>query len=150
MPIFHLLAALVQVCLLIMDNIKIAVAMDEKGPLGVVPDLFAKTGQLLLVESALGTVREVFARAGRSDVELARKILEWNCECLLCGDIEREPFIIIADEGCVTRYNAAGLGFDNALKAFRADALELVRDHIGGQGCQSTDDGTPRECHEHN
>lgn len=132
-----------------MDNIKIAIAMDDKGALGRVADTFSQAGQLLLVESALGTVREVFTRNGYSDEELARKILEWNCECVLCGPIEREPFLIIADEGCVTRYNAAGLGFDNALKAFRGDALELIRDHIDGQGCQSTDDA-PRECHEHN
>lgn len=132
-----------------MDNIKLAIAMDEKGALGVVPGFFSRTGRLLLVESALGTVREVFARAGRSDEELARKIIEWNCECVLCGLIEREPFIIIADEGCVTRYNAAGLSLDNALKAFKAGALEFIRDYIGGQGCRNADDALARECRKH-
>lgn len=132
-----------------MDNIKIAIAMNDKGALGVVPDLFSQSGRLLLVESALGTVREVFSRDGRSDAELARKILEWDCECVLCGPIEPEPFLIIADEGGVTRYNAAGLSFDKALKAFKADALELIRDHIGGRGCRSGADEARRECREH-
>lgn len=132
-----------------MDNIKIAIAMDAKGPLGIVPENFAQVEQLLLVESALGTVREIFERKGSTDADLARKILDWNCECVLCGPIEKEAFLIIADEGGVTRYNATGLSFDKALSAFKADALELVRDYIGGQGCDSREDSTQRECHEH-
>lgn len=132
-----------------MENIKIAIALDARGALGAVPELFAQAEKLLLMESGLGTVREVFAREGRGDAELARKILDWNCECLLSGPIEKEAFLIIADEGGVTRYNAAGLSLDNALTAFKMNALELIRDHIGGQGCQSEAEG-PRECHGHN
>lgn len=132
-----------------MDNIKIAVCMDDRGPLGVVPALFGQTGQLLLMESALGTVREVFARDGMSEAELARKVLEWNCECVLCGDIAEAPFLILADEGGVTRYNAAGLSLDKALKAFNAGSLPLIRDCIGGQGCQSEAADLTRECREH-
>lgn len=120
--------------------------MDGKGPLGIVPEFFAQTEYLLLMETASGTVREVVAREGRGDEELARIILQWNCECVLCGPIEEAPFIIIADEGAVTRYNASGLGLDDALKAFKINGLELIRDHIDGQGCQSTGGG---DCHDH-
>lgn len=132
-----------------MDNIKIAVALDDSGPLGVVPEYFAGTGQLLLVESGPGMVREVVRREGAADVELARRILDWGCECVLCGLLEEAPFLIIADEGCVTRYNAAGLSLENALQAFRENELELIRDYIGGRGCQSAAEGLERECREH-
>lgn len=132
-----------------MDNIKIAVALDDRGPLGVVPEYFAGTGQLLLVESGLGAVREVLRRDGAADAELARKILDWNCECVLCGQLEEAPFLIIADEGCVTRYNAAGLSLENALRAFRENKLELIRDYLGGRGCQSAGEEHDRRCREH-
>lgn len=149
MPDFRLPAAAYFVWVFIMDNIKIAIALDAKGPLGKVPELFSQTEYLLLMETGPGTVREVFERQGRQDADLARKILEWDCECVLCGPIEKESFLLIADEGAVTRYNAADLSLDKALAAFKADALELIRDHIGGQGCESGADSTHRECREH-
>lgn len=93
-------------------------------------------------------MRDVLARQGESEADLARRIVDWGCECVLCGPIAEEPFLILADEGGVTRYNAAGMSLDNALKAFKANKLELIRDYIGGAGCQSEAEAG-RECRAH-
>ena len=49
------------------------------------------------------------ARDCLDDEALALRIVEEDCEAVLCGSIEESPFIILADQGCVTRYLAAGL-----------------------------------------
>ena len=95
---------------------------------------FASGRWLLIVEEEDGLILEAVAREGRSDLELALKIVKSGCEGLLCGPIEREPFLIIADEGGVTRYLAAGLSALEALEKFRRRDLEYIRDHIGGEG----------------
>ena len=120
--------------------------MDVNGKEGAVAASFGAAQRLLLVESDTGSVLESLERQGRSDIELALKILDWNCECVLCGPIEEAPFLVIADEGGVTRYDASGLVFAEALARFNSDALLLIRDCIGGTGCQS---GGAGECHEH-
>lgn len=48
------------------------------------------------------------ARDCLDDEALALRIVEEDCEAVLCGSIEESPFIILADQGCVTRYLAAG------------------------------------------
>ena len=118
---------------------KIAIMSDQADLGGRVPDCFSRSPFLLIVDAEKGDLLEVIAReedvAGQ-DVFFAREILRWDCEGVLCGPIEREPFVIIADEGCVTRYNAAGMGAREALERMNRRALELVRDYIGGAGCQ--------------
>lgn len=129
-----------------MEKIKIALAIGELGTAGQVSSRFGAAERLLLVASDSGEILDTLERQGRSDIELARRVLDWNCECLLCGPLEKAPFLIIADEGGVTRYDASGLDFSEALRRFSSGTLPLIRDHIGGVGCQSAGAG---ECHEH-
>lgn len=114
---------------------KIAVASDTPDLTGRVPALFAETPYLLIVEADEGTLLHVAARDANGDVGLARLVLHWDCEGILCGPIEEEPFLIIADEGCVTRFLAAGLPTTEALTLMEARRLEYIRDFIGGPGC---------------
>ena len=113
---------------------KIAVASDRPELDGLVPANFSQSPFLLIVELDTGELLSAVARGPEGDLELARVILSQDCEGLLCGPIEREPFLIIADEGGVTRYLAAGLKVREALEQTRQRNLELIRDHIGGQG----------------
>ncbi len=104
---------------------------------GKIPAMFADANYLLIADADTGIVHVRYARNGMTDRDFARKLIEHNCEAVLCGQIEKEPFLIIADEGCITRYNGTGLSADDALKAMNADLLPLIVDFIGGIGCGS-------------
>lgn len=125
---------------------KIAVTSDVPGLEGRVPALFADSPYLLIVELDTRELLHIFSRETNQDMAFAREILHKDCEGVLCGPIEMEPFLVIADEGCVTRYNAAGMLVEEALTALDSRALELIRDYIGGTGCQ---EGGAGECQGH-
>ena len=84
------------------------------------------------------------ARDCLDDEALALRIVEEDCEAVLCGSIEESPFIILADQGCVTRYLAAGLRAQEAIAKMEAYELDMIPDFIGGTGCHSGEG-----CHEH-
>lgn len=111
---------------------KIAVASTRPGPEGRVPDTFSQTPWLLIYNAETGELLHRAPRGEEGDLGLAREILKWDCEGVLCGPIEREPFLVIADEGCVTRYYAVGLNVEKALEALQGRSLDFIRDHIGG------------------
>ena len=121
---------------------KLAVASDMPDFGGKVPALFSETPYFLVVDMESGDILDILSRAScggtdeESDLALAREILRWDCEGVLCGPLERPPFLVIADEGQITRYNAAGMGVYDALSLANSRQLELLRDHIGGGGCQ--------------
>lgn len=112
---------------------KIAVASTRPGTDGQVPETFSQTQWLLIFNAETDELLHTYGRGEDGDTGLAREILKWNCEGVLCGPIERQPFLIIADEGCVTRYHAAGMSVWQALEALRSRSLEFIRDYIGGE-----------------
>ena len=99
---------------------------------------------VLVVNGGSGELLQSLAADGGGDP--AREILKWDCEGVLCGPIEKEAFLVIADEGGVTRYNAAGLTVREALKKLDSRKLELIRDHIGGDGCGGHSRSGGSEC----
>ena len=111
---------------------RIAVASDRDNLKGNVPETFSDSRFILVTELETGEFLGVIERGSWNDQDLARLILGWDCEGVLCGPIEREPFLILADEGGVTRYLAAGLTVLQALNLARGRDLELIRDHIDG------------------
>ena len=70
--------------------------------------------------------------------------MDADCEAVFCGPIEEAPFTIIADEGCVTRYLAALLSVEEAVREMQSYRLEMITDFIGGTGCHSGEG-----CHDH-
>lgn len=129
----------------------IAVASSAPDAGGIVPDLFARSPYLLVMETDTGALIRVLDRKETTDdAQLARAVVRLQCEGILCGPIPEAPFLILADEGCVTRYNAAGLSVPEALERFARRDLELIRDHLGGQGCVSGGGGeSGGVCREH-
>ena len=115
----------------------IGIMTDRPDMEGKIPALFADANNLLIVDADTGTVHAKYNRSGMSERDFARKLIEHDCEAVLCGPIEREPFLIIADEGCITRYNCVGLSAGDALKAMLSDKLPFIVDFIGGVGCHS-------------
>lgn len=119
---------------------KLAVVSETADLSGLVPGSFAEGRWLLVVEDENGAVEELIPRGEGGDEAWARLVVDSGCEGLLCGPMEREAFLIVADRG-VTRYNAAGLSGAEALELARQRRLELIRDHIGGQGCRGAGHG---------
>ena len=115
----------------------IAVASDSPGRSGTVPAFFAETPYLLFFNTESGELLHVQARSPGGDRDFAREMLRRDCDGVLCGPLEEEPFLLIADEWCITRYNAAGLSVAEALARFGRRGLDLIRDHIGGEGCRN-------------
>lgn len=100
-----------------------------------IPALFCDAGALWIVDADDGGTAALYPREGRTDADLCRLVLAHDCEAVLCGLLEEAPFTVLADEGGVTRYRAAGLTAAEALLAMQRDALPLIPDHIGGSGC---------------
>jgi hypothetical protein len=113
---------------------KIAVASSAPGREGLVPELFSLSPWLLIINAETDELLQTIARDQDGDLGLAREILKWNCEGLLSGPIDREPFLLIADEGGVTRFQAVGLTVDQALDGLRARNLDYIKDYIGSDG----------------
>ena len=124
---------------------KIAISSDSPDLEGQVPLLFADTRYLLIVESDNSELLQVIPRTDDQELrDLARAVLKGNCEGLLCGPLDKDVFLIIADEGQVTRYNATGLTAAQALDLFNRRSLELIRDHIGGDHVQRHRQNSPQ------
>lgn len=117
----------------------IAAMTETSGIDGIVSENFAKSKYLLILEAETGEVCAAYSREELDDCGFAGKIVEHDCEAVLCGPIEEAPFIIIADEGCVTRYQASGLSAGEALKQMEEYKLNMITDFIGGTGCGSGD-----------
>ncbi len=116
---------------------KIALAQEGENSASLVAATFAAADFLLIYDVENGRVIEALDGRGLPDKEMAfaRKTVDADCEALLTGPIAEAPFLVIADEGCVTRYDGRGKTGDDAIAAMKADKLPLIRDHIGGKGC---------------
>lgn len=71
-----------------------------------------------------------------SDQDLARMVLEHNCEAVLTGKLSQEAFKILADQH-VTRYAAANMSARKAMKSMEKRELELIRNADGSPTCTS-------------
>ena len=89
------------------DMIKTACLRGKKG--GVIAARYSETGYVLLADAEELTEIGGFSREGMTDTEMAERFIEEDCEVIITGPIEKEPFEIIADRGMITRYNGVGL-----------------------------------------
>lgn len=115
---------------------KIAITSDGCDAGSKVPAKFADACWLLVVEMDREHICETIRR-GNQDPEnegFAKIIVERNCESVICGEIERKSFEILAAAG-VTRSLGAGLTISDAIE--HENMLELITDHIGGTGRES-------------
>lgn len=126
--------------------IKIACLLDKKN--GVIADSFAKARHAVIMDADTGSILKEFGRGnaakGISDAEFARKIAQEDPEAVITGEIEKEPFEILAEEFWITRYNGVGLKVSEAIRLMNEYRLKVIPDFIGGTGCHAGG-----ECHEH-
>ena len=131
--------------------LKVAVAASGASVDCSVPVLFADTACLLIIDAdtdtLLHTVDGVNLEPARRSLFFAQKVVEFDCEALLCGELEQAPFAVIAEEHCITRYMAAGLSVLDGIHLMNNYSLKMIPDYIGGTGCPTID---PSNCaHEH-
>lgn len=110
---------------------------DQPNLEGQIPPSFKDSPWLIVIEADSGEILQTLPQNSWGQVGLAHEIVRQDCEGILCGPIEREPFLILANEGGVTRYLAATMPVQQALILFESRSLPLIRDHIDGQGCGS-------------
>ena len=70
---------------------------------------------------------------------LAKYIVDAQCEALLCGFIYDPQFFEAIAQAGVTRYLAAGLTVEEAVEAMNAYQLSMIQDYVGGPGCSGYD-----------
>lgn len=96
---------------------------------------FAQAPYLLIidVESMICTAIP-HAVAPGSDEQLARTVLDHNCEAVITGTLAPAPFAILAD-AMITRFRATNLSARQALAAMDSRTLELIRNADGSATC---------------
>ncbi|NMM65747.1 hypothetical protein HBE96_24525 [Clostridium sp. P21] len=65
---------------------------------------------------------------------LADDILQYDCEVLITGDIEKAAFDILADAG-VTRFLGADYSVEKVLELVEKRSLKLIRSYDGTDSC---------------
>ena len=77
----------------------------------------------------------------------AQKVVDHDCEAVICGPIEKEPFELMAGK-MVSRYDGSGHTVERAYKYMVQYRLELIRDYIGGPGAVGHSHDFSCECGE--
>ena len=116
--------------------LKVAVATVGGMTNSEVPALFEEATHLLLMDGDTGTLMQVFCAEVRTDdghnagEQFADTVVKWDCEALLCGELEAEPFSILAEKNSVTRYMAAGLTASEAIQKMNRYELYFLDEPI--------------------
>ena len=126
--------------------LKVALITDDAGLDSRISSSFAAGNDLLIVDAESGALLEVIPRGTQSDIQLAQRIVQADCEALISGPIAQAPFVIVADEGCCTRYDGSRLPALLAVDKMNDYALPLITDFIGGTGCHP---GEESRCGQH-
>ena len=133
--------------------LKVAVAAVGPSLDEAVPLLFEDTAYLLIIDAETDAV--LHAIESITDEPLARslffaqQVVDNDCEALLCGELEPEPFTVLAVDNCVTRYLAAGFGVRDSIHKMNAYELPLITDFLGGTGCPEADPANCALDHDH-
>lgn len=112
---------------------KIAITSDREAIDGLVPATFKESPFLMIIEADENQILKIYGRQDSENIEFAKKVLEHDCEAVICGPIEKEPFGLLAGAG-VTRYLGSGHTVQKAYRYMNRYALELIRDYVGGPG----------------
>ena len=130
--------------------LKVAVSAVGAALDSVIPPQFIDATHLLILDAESDALLEVIDGGGMPPLQrslcFARKTVEWDCEALIGGELERDAFAILAEENCVTRYYGAGHGALDGVHLMNDYALAMVTDFIGGTGCPEPD---PANCDHH-
>ena len=112
----------------------IAVAADGESLESQVSEKFELCSNILIVniDDLTVTVIKNDELLGTSPEEnLARKVLEYNCEAVITGDINQTSFNILADAQ-ITRYFGAGHSVKDAIELSEKRLLKYIKEECTG------------------
>lgn len=96
-----------------------------------------ETGRFLLIADAdAGKLVASYDKTNCDYMGFAVKIVEHDCEAVVCGSIMKPAFEVIA-RACITRYRGTGLPVYEALRRAVDGTLEIIPEYEGGPGCSS-------------
>lgn len=126
---------------------KTSVAVTKAGD--VVTERLSEADKLLIIdEDEMSVVKIILQeRPEGRDVEFANQTVEYDCEAIICGKIDKEAFDIIADAG-VSRYLGTGSEALKSIKLMQAYKLPLIREYDGGSGCRGAEIWRKTKCTE--
>lgn len=105
----------------------------------IVPDNFDDCSHLLIIkiEDDCSEILECKALS-KSDYantdDLARELINYNCELIITGMLTVSQFDLIAD-ACITRYIGSGIPVLDSIGLMSRDALNLLRNPEGTDDC---------------
>ena len=111
----------------------IAIASETEEIDGLVPATFKESPFLMIIDADKNQIFHVYGKQDPDNLVFAKKVVEHDCEAVICGPIEKEPFEILVKAG-VTRYLGSGHTVQKAYSYMNRYKLELIRDYIGGPG----------------
>mgnify|MGYP000737519089 CR=1 FL=1 len=109
----------------------IAIASETEEIDGLVPATFKESPFLMIIDADKNQIFHVYGKQDPDNLVFAKKVVEHDCEAVICGPIEKEPFEILVKAG-VTRYLGSGHTVQKAYSYMNRYKLELIRDYIGG------------------
>lgn len=112
-------------------NIAITCETDEVN--GLVPKTFKEAPFLMIVDADKMQIFKIYGKQDEENITFAKKVLEHECEALICGAMEQAPFNLVAGGG-VTRYDGSGHTAEKAFKYMNRYKLKWIADYIGGPG----------------
>ena len=121
----------------------IAAAADKNDMTALIPDTMEKAKGVMLFDLETGEPPRFVTE------NLARHIIDAQCEALLCGFIYDAAFFEAVAGAGVTRYLAADMTVEEAVEAMNAYQLTMIPDYVGGPGCSGhghDHDGCEEDC----
>lgn len=110
----------------------IAVAADGKNLESYVTEHFEKCEFLLIINMSDLSIKAI--KNEGSVAELAKKAIEFDCEAIITGKLNQEPFNILAD-AYITRFHGFGYTVEKSLELMDRNILKLIRNLEGTEGC---------------
>lgn len=112
---------------------KIAICCETEDASGLVAKDFRVSPFLLMIDVDKNVIYHVYGKQDPENLVFAEKIVEEDCEAVICGPVEKDAFNILAKAG-VSRYDGSGRKAQRAFVRFLRNQLPLIRDYIGGPG----------------
>ena len=120
----------------------IAVAVNENNLKAIIPETFEEAKGLLILETDTMEILDYI-----TDKDWVTEMVNYDCEALICGDMyDAHTFDAIA-YACISRYNGANYSARKATRKMLDYELEIIRDYVGGTGCDMH--GDPSNCAHH-
>ena len=114
---------------------------------GIVPKTFEESPFLMIIDADKNQVIKIYGKQDEKNMVFAQKVLDHDCEAIICGPIEKDPFELMAGK-MVSRYDGSGHTVERAYKYMVQYRLGLIRDYIGGPGAVGHSHDFSCECGE--